>query len=274
MELKDRLKYARKLASMTQSEVAERAGIKQASVSEIERGLSRTSGYLVRIANACGVDPLWLSEGIGSPEIDGYDHRQPDSDSKMSSADQVRSMLARIGKGLPDETRNKILAAVEDVPSEAKGVIHGDFSNLKARSDEILIPQYDIRAAMGHGQVPADYNEAIRNLVVREEVLREKGVTYTSLSALAVITGWGQSMEGTINDKDPVIVDRGVSEFIGDGIYVITWHGLLYIKRLQVLDAEHLWLISDNSKHKDQEARLEDVTIHAKVLLIWNARKA
>jgi len=87
---------------------------------------------------------------------------------------------------------------------------------------------------MGHGQVPPDYSETLRNLIVREEVLREKGVNYTALNALAVITGWGQSIEGTINDKDPVSVDRGVTEFVGDGIYVITWHGLLYIKRLQV----------------------------------------
>ncbi|EXF45239.1 Cro/CI family transcriptional regulator [Pseudomonas sp. BAY1663] len=141
------------------------------------------------------------------------------------------------------------------------------------RPEEILIPQYDVRGAMGHGQVPADYNEAIRNLVIREDVLREKGVTYTSPEALAMITGWGQSMEGTINDKDPVIVDRGVNEFIGEGVYVLTWHGLLYIKRVQQKDAEHFWLISDNPKNKDLEARIEDVTIHAKVLLVWNAKK-
>lgn len=64
MELKDRLKKARKDAGLTQVELAERAGIKQASVSEIERGLTRTSGYLVKMAQVCGVDPLWLAEGV------------------------------------------------------------------------------------------------------------------------------------------------------------------------------------------------------------------
>ncbi len=63
MELKDRLKKARKDAGLTQAELAERVGIKQASVSEIERGLTRTSGYLVQLAQACGVDPVWLSGG-------------------------------------------------------------------------------------------------------------------------------------------------------------------------------------------------------------------
>lgn len=68
MELKDRLKQARKNAGLTQVELAERAGIKQASVSEIERGLTRTSGYLVKLAQICGVNPIWLSDGSGSPE--------------------------------------------------------------------------------------------------------------------------------------------------------------------------------------------------------------
>lgn len=193
-----------------------------------------------------------------------------------SSADIVRQMLAKHGKNLPADTRQKIADAVQETALEVRSnnVIEADFSGIKATADEILIPQYDIRAAMGHGQVPADYNEAIRNLVVREDVLREKGVTYTSAAALALITGWGQSMEGTINDKDPVVVDRGVSEFIGEGLYVITWHDLLYIKRLQMIDAEHYLLISDNKHYENQQALIDDVRIHAKVLLIWNAKKA
>ena len=67
MELKDRLRQARKAAGLTQEQLAERAGIKQASVSEIERGLTRTSGYLIKFAQICGVDPVWLAEGVGAP---------------------------------------------------------------------------------------------------------------------------------------------------------------------------------------------------------------
>lgn len=217
----------------------------------------------------------WLISGKGEPPRRSSPQKSAEQ-SKQSSADLVQQMLAKHGKNLSDDAKQKIAEAVADTEKEVKSnnVIPADFSGLRARADEVLIPQYDVRAAMGHGQVPPDYNETVRNLIVREDVLREKGVTFTSLNALAVITGWGQSMEGTINDKDPVIVDRGVNEFVGDGIYVITWHGLLYIKRLQMSDEDHFWLISDNEKHKDQQARIDDVTIHAKVLLIWNARKA
>lgn len=216
----------------------------------------------------------WLLSGKGEPPRRSIAGKA--SEPTKSAADLVQQMLAKHGKNLSEDARQRIADAVEETATEVKSgnVIPADFSGLRARPDEVLIPQYDIRAAMGHGQVPPDYNETIRNLIVREDVLREKGVTYTARNALAVITGWGQSMEGTINDKDPVIVDRGINEFVGDGIYVITWHGLLYIKRLQMCDEDHFWLISDNEKHKDQQARIEDVAVHAKVLLIWNAKKA
>ncbi|QQX60918.1 LexA family transcriptional regulator [Pseudomonas chlororaphis] len=198
-------------------------------------------------------------------------------DSKRTgAADKVLEMLQKhAGKKLDDEAQERILAAVTQTITEerATNVIAADFSGRRLLPGDISIPQYDIRAAMGHGQVPAEYSEVIRNVVIREEVLREKGITYTSAKALSMITGWGQSMEGTINDKDPVIVDRGVSDYQGEGVYVLTWHGDLLIKRLQRRDENHVWLISDNRNYEKQSARIEDVTIHAKVLLVWNARK-
>ncbi len=189
-----------------------------------------------------------------------------------SAADAVRKMLEKHGKGLSTEARQSIVKAVEQDPGGEKssGFL---IATAQPAPGDISIPQYDIRAAMGHGQVPAEYNEVIRNVVIREEVLREKGVTYTSAQALSMITGWGQSMEGTINDKDPVIVDRGVNDYQGEGVYVLTWHGDLLIKRLQRQDEEHVWLISDNRNYEKQSARIDDVIIHAKVLLVWNARK-
>ncbi|WP_345956764.1 XRE family transcriptional regulator [Pseudomonas fulva] len=231
---------------------------------------------LVQLADKYDTTVDWLLSGKGEPPRRAGADAAAKHAVSTSAADKVMEMIRKhAGKNLDAEAQEKIAAAALTAAGEAHGkVIEADFSGIKARPEEIVIRQYDVRASMGHGQVPSDYNEVIRNLIIREDVLREKGVTYTSPHSLAMITGWGQSMEGTINDKDPVIVDRGVNEFIGDGIYVITWHDLLYIKRLQVIDAERFLLVSDNSNIRDQEARIEDVTIHAKVLLIWNARKA
>jgi len=217
----------------------------------------------------------WLLSGKGEPPRRTAALKAAVEPTK-SAADMVQQMLAKHGKNLSDAARQKIADAVEEAAGELSSgqVIPGNFSGLRPTNDEIVIPQYDVRAAMGHGQVPPDYTEVVRNLVVREDILREKGVTYTSKTALAMINGWGQSMEGTINDKDLVIVDKGVQDFIGDGIYVMTWHQELYIKRVMRLDEEHYRLISDNPHYENQTARIDDVTIHAKVILIWNARKA
>lgn len=263
---------------LTQKKIADEAGMTPAAVNLYFKGLNPLNAkFAAVLARLLGVPVEKFSPRLAD-EIRGLRSAPAaDTDHRAGAAEKVMAMLRmHAGKKLDDAAQQKIASAVADslVDEPKTNVIPADFSGLKVKKDEIFIPQYDIRASMGHGQVPPDYTEAIRNVIVKESVLQEKGVTYTSPSALAMIFGWGQSMEGTINDKDPLIVDRGVNEFVGEGIYVLTWHNFLYIKRLQFLDEEHFWLISDNEKHKDQQARIEDVTIHAKVLLIWNAKKA
>lgn len=263
---------------LSQKKIADEAGMTPAAVNLYFKGINPLNAKFASVLARLLDVPVEKFSPRLAEEIRGLRSIPVgDTDHKAGAAEKVMAMLREhAGKNLDEAAQQKIAAAVaESLVDEPKtNVISADFSGLKVKKDEIFIPQYDIRASMGHGQVPPDYTEAIRNVIVKESVLQEKGVTYTSPSALAMIFGWGQSMEGTINDKDPLIVDRGVNEFVGEGIYVLTWHGHLYIKRLQFLDEEHFWLISDNEKHKDQQARIDDVTIHAKVLLIWNAKKA
>lgn len=274
MEFKDRVLRRMRELDISSTDLSKLSGVSKATVSFWINGTNGAKGKnLLALAKALKCSPQWLSDGTGSAgDVPAH------SDAPASStAELVAQMLAsRAGKNLSEKAREVMLAAAAeaDNPTPSQEYLPSAYSNLRPRQDEILIPQYDVRAAMGHGQVPADYNEAVRNLVVREETLREKGVTYTSPTALAMITGWGQSMEGTINDKDLVIVDRGINEFVGEGIYVITWHQELYIKRMMRLDEDHFRLISDNPHYENQTARIDDVTIHAKVLLIWNAKKA
>lgn len=261
---------------LSQKKIADAAGVTPAAVNLYFKGINPLNAQFAAVLSRMLKEPVERFSHRLANEIRSMTGAAAPAVESTGAAQKVLEMIRKhAGKGLNEEAQEKLAMAVMDTvqlerPSNVVGV---DFSGLRAKPEEILIPQYDVRGAMGHGQVPADYNEAIRNLVVREDVLREKGVTYTSASALAMITGWGQSMEGTINDKDPVIVDRGVNDFVGEGVYVVTWHGLLYIKRLQMKDEDHFWLVSDNKNNKDQEARISDVTIHAKVLLVWNARK-
>lgn len=284
--LKDRIRQAREYGKLTQKQLAERVGVSQPVISQLERGDNLQSVHLLKIAEVCGVDPTWLANGTGEGPRAAIAAAEtaialvPGDSKKSSAADLVRAMLAtKAGKSLSDEARERLMLTAEEVsepdPQKRTGnVIAGNFSRAaRMAAGDVLIPQYDVRASMGHGQVTSDYVEFVRNIVVCGPQLEKLGLEYTSSTNLSIITGWGQSMAGTIEDKDPVIVDRGVNEFNGDGVYVLTWDDHLYIKRLQKADADHFDLISDNPKQKDRVVHVDEVVIHARVLYVWRGMK-
>lgn len=196
--------------------------------------------------------------------------------SKTSTAALVLDMLK--GKNLRPDQLSRIEQAVSDTIDDkpaapADNVITADFSRRPVVGDEIRIAHYDVQGAMGGGKVVHDFPEMFRDVTVSQQHLRELGVTYKDPAHLKLITGAGQSMEPTIKDKDPLIADASIREFVGDGIYALSWHGHFYIKRLQVADAEHFEMISDNPKHKDRIVRIDETYIQAKILLVWNATR-
>ncbi|UVM14834.1 LexA family transcriptional regulator [Pseudomonas sp. B21-023] len=264
---------------LTQAKMAEAADISPAGVAMYLNGTNPLNAKFAVVLSRLLQEPVDRFSPRLAAELAQMQGAQVKSaeGSESTAAEKVLEMLRKHGgKSLDATAQDKIARAVADslsgAPTSLTAASHA--ANMFAPGHgDISIPQYDIRAAMGHGQVPAEYSEVIRNVVIREEVLREKGLTYTSAQALSMITGWGQSMEGTINDKDPVIVDRGVNDYQGEGVYVLSWHGDLLIKRIQRKDEDHVWLISDNKNYEKQSAHVDDVRIHAKVLLVWNARK-
>lgn len=75
MRYGERLKAARLYAELTQMELAERCGIAQPTISELE-ATDGGSAYTTRLARACGVSPDWLADEIGGwiivPQNIGY----------------------------------------------------------------------------------------------------------------------------------------------------------------------------------------------------------
>lgn len=187
----------------------------------------------------------------------------------LSAAELVRGMLSSQGKGLSEESRRRLLAAAE--ADDGGGVIELDYYRPGAVGDEVWIAHYDIRAAMGGGQVPHDYPEMLQDIRVSPQHLREMGVEFKEHFHLKMVTGWGQSMAPTIKHRDPLLVDVSIREFVGDGIYMFTWDGHLYIKRLQWIGENQLSMISDNALHPARTIRAEETYIQARVLLVWNA---
>jgi phage repressor protein C with HTH and peptisase S24 domain len=140
----------------------------------------------------------------------------------------------------------------------------------------VTIPHLNIAASMGSGRVPEHSVEVIRDMTIHFDWLKTQGLAFSSIDNLAIITGEGDSMDGTFRDGDSLLVDRGITEIRTDAIYVFTLDGDLFIKRLQRLTGGVLRMISDNPVYPPimiEGADLEKIHIHARVLLVWNARK-
>lgn len=63
MNMADRLKWRRKQLKLTQTQLAEKAGMTQQMIQQLETRKVLTTGKLVTLAGALGVRPQWLESG-------------------------------------------------------------------------------------------------------------------------------------------------------------------------------------------------------------------
>lgn len=146
------------------------------------------------------------------------------------------NMEKKIGVRPGTLSRPPLVTEQELMEVSVDGVIQGDFTRNRSRKGDINIPQYDVQASMGDGQVlPSDHIDTIRRITVSAGFLLEQGVSYTKSGNLAVITGFGESMNKTFSSGDPLIIDQGVKSVVTDGVYLFTLAGNLFVKRLQLI---------------------------------------
>lgn len=172
----------------------------------------------------------------------------------------------------------KIASAVQPGVAKESNVIAVDFPGHRMPDGYVTIPKFAVTASMGAGMTPPQGQiDVIRDMTVHLDWLARRGVNYSKVENLAIITGDGDSMEGTFSDGASLLVDMGITEIRTDAIYVFTLDGDLFIKRLQRITGNSLSMISDNPRYKPVELngeQLERMHIHARVLLIWDVKKA
>lgn len=88
MEFGDRLRAAREAARLTQEELAKKSGVKQGTISKIERGDADSSTFTVQLAVACGVRPEWLAMESGEM-TDGLYARDPKARAVLLAMEQM-----------------------------------------------------------------------------------------------------------------------------------------------------------------------------------------
>lgn len=256
---------------LTQASLAAEADISAAAVAMYLNGTNPLNAkFAAVLSRLLGVPVERFSKRLAR-EISGLTSvAEAPSASTLSAADMVRQMLDMQGKSLTDTARQRLMAAAE--ADDAGGTIEIDYYRPGVVGDEVWIAHYDVRAAMGGGQIPHDYPEMLQDVRVSPQHLREMGVEFKEHFHLKMVTGWGQSMAPTIKHRDPLLVDVSIREFSGDGIYMFSWEGHLYIKRLQWMGDDRLKMISDNTRHPPETIRANETFIQARVLLVWNSQ--
>ncbi|MCF5059919.1 phage repressor protein [Pseudomonas proteolytica] len=249
---------------------AERWGMAPAHLSQIlsDKTAKNLGDDVARRIEAIEKLPRGWFDSISADESTALNVGDMESEaSAQTAAEQVRQMLEKV-RGLTSAARDRIIAAT----NETSNVITVDFSRPGQVGDEVWIAHYDVRGAMGDGQVPHDYPETFQDVRVSPSHLRELGVQFKEHFHLKMISGQGESMAPTIKSRDPLLIDVTIREFTGDGIYALTWQNHFYIKRLQVLDEDNFEMLSDNPLHGPRTIRKDDTYIQGRILFVWNGQ--
>lgn len=139
------------------------------------------------------------------------------------------------------------------------GELPAPYPCIDADDDEYLrVPLYDIEIAAGDGTF-WDGENVEKYLKYRREDIRAAGYNE---NALVAFRSRGDSMTGTINDRDIILADRSQTE--PDGVFVIRVGDRLRVKRLQRLTSGSLRVSSDNTMYAPETidgADLEQVEI-------------
>ncbi len=126
------------------------------------------------------------------------------------------------------------------------------------------------------GRVEPEHETIVGQLELNEHFVRTRLPNASSPSNIRVITGYGDSMQGTYEDGDPLFVDVGITELKVDATYCFALNGEFYVKRLQRLPDGSIKIKSDNPHYDDiviPAPERADLRIIGRVLGAWNWRR-
>lgn len=109
---------------------------------------------------------------------------------------------------------------------------------------------YKVSASLGDGAVPDEYAET-HKLKFRAESLRKKRL---NPNKLGVVYGRGDSMAPTIKNGDAILFDTTDTAPRDGKLYVISYDGELYAKRLMELDG--MWYAASDNQERHKPVRL------------------
>lgn len=146
-------------------------------------------------------------------------------------------------------------------------------SLLKDPPGEVTLRHYAVSGSMGKGLVlQGEQPGIIRNMIVTSEWAQKNIRSHTGIQNLCIVTGFGDSMKPLFNPGDPLIVDQGVKACDVDAVYFFRVGEAGFIKRLQRVPEEGVWVLSANKEYKDWLIKEgADFEIFGRVLKAWKS---
>lgn len=138
----------------------------------------------------------------------------------------------------------------------------------------VTIPEYDTGGSMGAGLVLHDQPGVIQRFDVTREWVSKNVPYYTRLENLAVVTGFGDSMQSMFNPGDPLLVDTGIQRCDVDGVYFFRIDNDGFIKTLQRVPGKGIVVISENQRYENWTITPNmNFQVLAKVLIAWRGQR-
>lgn len=129
----------------------------------------------------------------------------------------------------------------------------------------VRIDILDVEASAGNGAYLSPTEQGLLSQEFDLTFFRQQ-FGRTDAKHLKLITVKGDSMAPTLESGDLLYVDISENYFAADGLYVFTFDGQTFIKRLQKVGKEML-VISDNPTYKEWTfTQDDDVFIHGRVI--------
>lgn len=128
MAIGTRLRIARKYARLTQAELSEKSGVKQAMISKLETNKSRETSSIVPLAVACGVRPEWLHYGDGPMVGDSSEASPAQPAPKEAATDTDRELYKPRVQHEAD-----LIGAYRALDEDAKDFLWGSISREASR---------------------------------------------------------------------------------------------------------------------------------------------
>jgi len=196
MSIGSRIREARRAAKLTQKALAQKVGMAQASLSELETGESQGTTMIASFASVLGINALWLETGKGS----------------MNGAVRV-----------DDENASTFIEESPKIPG-SRPVRAGDPTNV------VMIPRVRLRlrAGIAHFDTEPDMEgDGYEQIPI--PVLASLGLEQKNLLALRVR---GTSMEPMLFEDDVVVIDKSDNKPISREVYAVNFNGEACIKQL------------------------------------------